>query len=139
MSEEDLKNMQTLLEFTDEEMEQFKANPKNLEILKMSPNLMKKTIVVEVTKSHGCASQHKVGDKFYFTGDGNLLTRLCPKRMCMSALSAAGGLVGSAVTFMWAGRDANEMLFTTAGCSDVGLQCGGWGNIVMNVRVEDRK
>jgi uncharacterized repeat protein (TIGR04076 family) len=139
MSEEDLKNIQTLLEFTDEEMAQFKANPKNLEILKNTPNLINKTIVVEVTKSHGCASQHKVGDKFYFTGDGNLLTRLGPKRMCMSALSAAGGLVGSAVTFMWAGRDANDMPFTTAGCSDVGLQCGGWGNIVMNVRVEDRK
>jgi uncharacterized repeat protein (TIGR04076 family) len=100
---------------------------------------MKKTIVVEVTKSHGCASQHKVGDKFYFTGDGNVLTKLCPNRMCMSALSAAGSLVSSAVTFMWAGRDANEMPFTVAGCSDVGLQCGGWGNIVMQIRVEDRK
>jgi len=139
MSEEDIKNMQNILEFTDEEMNIFKKNPKNIEILKMSPDLMKKTIIVEVTKSHGCASQHKVGDKFYFTGDGNVLTKLCPNRMCMSALSAAGSLVSSAVTFMWAGRDANEMPFTVAGCSDVGLQCGGWGNIVMQIRVEDRK
>ena len=139
MSEEDLKNIQALLEFTNEEMEQFKANPKNMEILKSTPNLINKTIVVEVTESHGCASMHKVGDKFYFTGDGNLLTKLCPNRMCMSALNTAGGLVGNAVTFMWAGRDANEMPFTVAGCSDVGLKCGGWGHIVMNVRVEDRK
>ena len=40
---------------------------------------------------------------------------------------------------MFAGRDANEMPFTVAGCSDVGLQCGGWGHIDLNVRVEDRK
>ena len=139
MSEEDIKNMQNLLEFTDEEMKIFKQNPKNIEILKMSPDLVNKTIIVEVIKSHGCASQHKVGDKFYFTGDGNVLTKLCPSRMCMSALSSAGSLVGNAVAFMWAGRDANEMPFTVAGCSDVGLQCGGWGHIVMQIRVEDRK
>ncbi len=139
MSKEIIKAMQEALEFSDEEMKQLLDNPKNVQILNKSPELMNKTIVVEVTKSHGCASQHRVGEKFYFTGDGNLLTKLCPSRMCMSALSAAGGLVGNAVTFMFAGRDANEMLFTTAGCSDVGLQCGGWGNIVMNVRVEDRK
>ena len=139
MSEEDLKNIQNLLEFTDEEMKIFKKNPKNIEVLKKSPDLMNKTIVVEVIKSHGCASQHKVGDKFYFTGDGNVLTKMCPTRMCMSALSAAGSLVGNAVMFMWADRDANEMPFTVAGCSDVGLQCGGWGHIVMKIRVEDRK
>ena len=139
MSENNLKNLQTLLEFTDEEMEQFKANPKNMEILKLTPNLINKTIVVEVTESKGCASAHRVGDKFYFTGDGNLLTKLCPNRVCMSALNTAGGLVSNAVNFMWAGRDANEMPFTVAGCSDVGLQCGGWGHIVMKVKVEDRK
>ncbi len=138
MSEEDLKNMQKILEFTDEEMEIFKKNPKNIEVLKMSPDLMNKTLIVEVIKSHGCASQHKVGDKFHFTGDGNLLTKLCPSRMCMSALSAAGNLVSGAVMFMWAGRDANEMPFTVAGCSDVGLQCGGWGHIVLQIKVEDR-
>lgn len=139
MSKETIKAMQEVLKFSDEEMKKLLDNPKNVQILNKSPELMKKTIIVEVTKSHGCASQHRVGEKFYFTGDGNLLTKLCPSRMCMSALSAAGGLVDNAVTFMFAGRDANEMPFTTAGCSDVGLQCGGWGNIVMNVRVEDRK
>ncbi len=139
MSKEIIKAMQEALEFSDEEMKQLLDNPKNVQILEKSPELMNKTIIVEVTNSHGCASQHKVGDKFYFTGDGNLLTKLCPSRMCMSALSTAGGLVGNAVTFMFAGRDANEMPFTVAGCSDVGLQCGGWGHIDLNVRVEDRK
>ncbi len=139
MSEEDLNNLKRRLEFTDEEMKLFMENPKNIEILKKAPDLVNKTIIVEVIKSHGCDSEHKVGDKFYFNGFGNLLTKLCPKRICMSALSAAGNLVNNAVALMWAGQDPNKMLFNIAGCSDVGLQCGGWGNIVMEIKVVDRK
>ena len=139
MSKEMIKAMQETLEFSDEEMKTLLDNPKNVQILKKGPELMKKTIVTEVTDSYGCASQHRVGDKFYFTGDGNLLTKLCPSRMCMSALNTAGGLVSNATTFMWAGGDPNEMPFTVAGCSDVGLKCGGWGHIVLKVKVEDRK
>ena len=56
----------------------------------------------------------------------------------MSALNAAGRLVSNAVTLMWADQDPNKMLFKIAGCSDVGLECGGWGNIAMEIRVEDR-
>ncbi len=135
MSEEDLKNM---LEFTDEEMKVLMENPKNKQIISKAPDLMKKSIIVEVVKSHGCASRHTVGDKFYFTGDGNLLTKLCPSRICMPALNAAGGLVSRAVTLMWADQDPNKMLFNLAGCSDVGLECGGWGNIAMEIRIKDR-
>jgi hypothetical protein len=56
----------------------------------------------------------------------------------MSALNAAGDLVRGAVTLMWAGQDPNKMLFKLAGCSDVGLECGGWGNIAMEISVVDR-
>ncbi|MFW9783932.1 MAG: hypothetical protein ACFFFB_16725 [Candidatus Heimdallarchaeota archaeon] len=135
MSEEDMKN---ILEFTDEEMKVLMENPNNVQILRKAPDLMKKTIIVEVVKSHGCAAQHRVGDKLYFTGDGNLLSKLCPKKICMSALNAAGRLVSNAVTLMWADQDPNKMLFKIAGCSDVGLECGGWGNIAMEIKVEDR-
>ena len=135
MSEDDFKNM---LEFTDEEMKVLMENPANKQIISKAPDLMKKSIIVEVVKSHGCASRHRVGDKFYFTGDGNLLAKLCPSRMCMSALNAAGSLVRGAVTLMFADQDPNKMLFKLAGCSDVGLECGGWGNIAMEISVVDR-
>ena len=97
---EGLKNIQKLLEFTDEEMKVFMENPKNLEILRKAPDLMNKTIIVEVVKSHGCAVQHRVGDKLYFSGEGNLLAKRCPRRVCMSALNVAIGLVSNAVTLM---------------------------------------
>jgi len=34
--------------------------------------------ITRVVDSKGCNSQHKVGDKFYFDGAGNLLTKLSP-------------------------------------------------------------
>ena len=140
MINEEIKSfIQEHLGYTDEEMKIFLENPKNIKILAKAPKIMNKTIVIEVMKSHGCNSQHKVGDKFYFDGMGNLLTKLCPKRICISALSAVEKLIYTSTALIYAGADPNEMEFNRVGCSDVGLQCGGWGNIVMEIRVEDRK
>jgi hypothetical protein len=40
---------------------------------------------------------------------------------------------------MYAGVDPNKMVFKRCGCTDVGVQCGGWGRIVMEARVEERQ
>ena len=131
--------IQKRLGYTDEEMKAFRKNPRNENVLFKAPALMKKTIVVEVVESQGCNSQHKVGEKFYFDGAGNLITKLCPKRICIYALSSASKLIFASNELFYAGVDPNEMLFKRAGCFDVGVQCGGWGHIVMEIRVEDRK
>ena len=39
----------------------------------------------------------------------------------------------------YAGVDPNDMHFKRFGCRDVGVQCGGWGKIVMEIRMEDRQ
>jgi len=127
------------LGYTDDEMKLFRGNPRNEEILSKTAAAADKTIVVEVVDSHGCNSHHKVGDKFYFDTGGNLLTKLCPKRVCMYALSGLERIVFGANELIYAGIDPNKMVFKRCGCTDVGLQCGGWGRIVMEARVEDRK
>ena len=131
--------MQKHLGYTDKEMKEFRENPRNENVLFKAPALMKKTIVVEVVESQGCNSQHKVGEKFYFDGAGNLITKLCPKRICIYALSSVSKLIFASKELFYAGVDPNEMLFKRAGCFDVGVQCGGWGHIVMEIRLEDRK
>ena len=75
VEEETWKFIQQHLGYTDEEMRLFRDNPKNVDIISKAPALMNKTIVAEVVSSHGCNSQHKVGDKFYFDGAGNLITK----------------------------------------------------------------
>ena len=131
--------MKKRLGYSDEEMKRFRENPRNADVLSKAPELLKKTIVVEVVDSHGCNSQHGVGDRFYFDGAGNLLTKLCPKKICIYALQAITPQVFTASELLYAGVDPNEMRFRRAACFDVGLEQGGWGRIVMKITVEDRK
>ena len=133
------KLAQRRLAYTDEEMTVFKEDPRNADLLAKSGALMSKRIVVEVVDAHGCNSRHKVGQRFYFDGAGNLLTELCPKKVCIHILSAAAPLIFAANELVYAGVDPNEMRFNRAGCIDVGLQCGGWGKVVVEIRVEERE
>jgi uncharacterized repeat protein (TIGR04076 family) len=131
--------MKERLDYTDEEMKVFRENPRNDDVLSKVPELMNKTIVLEVIESHGCNSQHKVGDKLYFDGAGNLLTKHCPKKVCVYALKASAQMIFAAGELFLADIDPNEMRFKRAACFDVGVQCGGWGRIVLELSVKDRK
>lgn len=126
------------LGYTDEEMEVWLDNPRNHEGVLKVPALLQKTIIIEVVESHGCSSLHKVGQKFYFDGPGNLLTKLDPKRICIYALSQMERLIFAAQELFYAGIDPNEMRIKLGGCFDVGLKCGGWGRIVFKLEFRDR-
>jgi uncharacterized repeat protein (TIGR04076 family) len=132
------KIMKKHLGYDDDQMRLFRENPRNADVLAKTPDLMGKTIIVEVVDSHGCNSQHHVGDKLYFDGAGNLLTKLCPKKVCIYALNAATGLIFTSNELVYAGVDPNEMRFKRAGCFDVGVECGGWGRVVLEIKVVDR-
>ena len=140
MIDEEIWNVvQKHLGYTDEEMKELRDNPRNADVIQKGTELLSKTIVVEVIESHGCNTLHKKGDKFYFDGAGNLLTKLCPKKICIYALNAVAMLIFTSNELLYAGVDPNHMRFKRAGCFDVGVHCGGWGHIVMEIRIEDRK
>jgi uncharacterized repeat protein (TIGR04076 family) len=132
------KIVQRHLGYSDADMARFKADPRNADVLSKSAVLRDKIIILQVVESHGCNSRHRVGDQFYFDGAGNLLTELCPKKVCGYSLNAALMMVFTANEMLYAGLDPNEIRFKRAGCFDVGLACGGWGRIVLELRVEDR-
>ncbi len=125
-------------DYTDDEMELWLENPRNQEAILKTPALLQKTIIIEVVESHGCSSLHKVGEKFYFDGPGNLLTKLNPKRICIYALSEMERLIFAAQELFYAGIDPNEMRIKRVGCFDIGLKCGGWGRIIFELKFEDR-
>ncbi len=138
--EEDMwKFIQQHLGYSNDEMNLFRSNPKNVDIISKAPALMNKTIIAEVVSSQGCNSQHRVGDRFYFDGAGNLITKMSPKRICIHALSALSGLIYTANELFYAGVDPNEMRLNRVGCFDVGVDCGGWGHIDLELKIEDRK
>ncbi len=138
ISEEMKENIKEHLGYDDKELDVFLDNPRNIEVLSKSLPLLGKTLIAEVVESHGCNSQHKVGDKFYFDGAGNLLTKLCPKKICIYAISELDKLIHSANELFYVGADPNEMRFNRTSCFDVGLKCGGWGQIVMELKIVER-
>jgi uncharacterized repeat protein (TIGR04076 family) len=101
--------------------------------------LKNKIIVAEVVDAHGCNSRHRVGDRIHFDGAGNLLTEFCPKKVCVHVLSATATLIFAANELFYAGVDPNDMRFNRASCLDVGLQCGGWGKVVVEISVKERE
>jgi len=131
--------MKEHLGYNDEEMKKFRENPRNADVLAKGQELSNKTIVVEVVESKGCNSQHKVGDKFIFDGAGNLLTKKNPKRICIYALAPVAQMIFTTNELIYAGADPNKIRFKRAGCFDVGVNCGGWGHIVMEIKVEERQ
>jgi hypothetical protein len=140
INEDMWKMLQKHLCYTDEEMKIFRADPRNEDVLSKTALMLNKTIVAEVIESHGCDSGHKAGDKFYFDGRGvSFLTKLSPSRVCIFALHSVALAMPALAELLYAGVDPNKMRFKRFGCPDVGVRCGGWGHIVMEVKVEDRK
>ena len=139
MDERIWKLAQRRLGYNDEDLVAFRENPRNADILSKAGALMNKVIVAEVVDAHGCNSRHRVGDRLYFDGAGNLLTKRCPEKVCVHVLSAAATLIFAANEMFYAGVDPNDMRFNRAGCLDVGLQCGGWGKVVVKLSVEERE
>ena len=131
------KFMKKRLGYTNEEMKKYRDNPRNKKMLSKAPELLKMTIIAEVIESIGCNSQHKIGDKFYFYGAGNLITELCPERICIYALNAITPQIFTVIELIYADVDPNEMKFNRAVCFDVGWECGGWGRIVIEIKVEN--
>lgn len=138
LNKEMLTMLQERMGYTDREMEIFMSDPRNIEVLKKVPEIMNKMIVAEVVESHGCYGMHRVGEKFYMDNAGGLISDLCPKWMCIHLVSAFKPLVFAVVELLLAGVDPNEMRFKRTGCLDVGLECGGWGKVAVEIRVEER-
>ncbi|MBM9604602.1 hypothetical protein [Desulfopila inferna] len=131
-----LKIMQRKFGYSDEELDVFKSNPRNLDLIKRSKEFNKTQFILEVVESKGCNSNHKVGEKFYFDFAGNILTGLCPPKICGYSLNSAMMMIFTANEMLYAGVDPNEIRFKRASCFDVGIECGGWGRIVLELRIE---
>ncbi|MCB9488611.1 MAG: hypothetical protein H6684_07770 [Deltaproteobacteria bacterium] len=130
--------IQMHLGYNDEEMRMFRDNPRNAKVLATAAKMFDKTIIFEVVASGGCNSQHKVGTRFYFSADGNLLASMAPKKTCVHAMHACAGIINSMHELWYAGVDPNETSFKRGGCPDVGVCNGGWGHIVVEGRIVDK-
>lgn len=133
-----LKMIKRKMGYSNKELETFIEDPKNLELITKAKEYSQKEIVLTVVESKGCNSNHKTGDKFYFDFAGNILTEKCPSKICSYSLNSALMMIFSANEMIYAGIDPEQMKFKRSSCFDVGIECGGWGRIVLELSVEEK-
>jgi len=134
--EEIWRRFQKHMGYTDEEMEIFKSDPHRVKMVTETPDFIKCRVVAEVIESHGCHSQHRVGDKFILTPGGQLIADQCPPRICLSALAAISRLMPAISERLVSKSDPDLERVDVVDCPDVGLHQGGWGKVLMKVYLE---
>jgi uncharacterized repeat protein (TIGR04076 family) len=124
--------------YSDKELEIFKKDPRNLQILEKSVIMPNINIAFEVVKSHGCAVGHKVGEKFLFSSAGYLLTNQCPEKICAYLMPAMSRMVWIIQERIYEGLDPQPTFFC-GHCDDVGYDCGGWGKVNIEASIIDTR
>ena len=130
------RRFQKHMGYTEEEMKVFRSDPQKVKMVTETPDFVKCRVIAEVIESHGCHAQHKVGDRFVMTAGGQLIVEECPKRICIFALGPVFHTMSGVYERLINKSDPDFHRFNIVQCTDVGLDKGGWGKILMKVYVE---
>ena len=97
------------------------------------------SIQAEVIKSRHCNSGHDVGQKLILDVDGNFITKLCPKKLCVylvSQLTLPVAMINERLSEGLAPNDFHFMRYVK--CLDAGVECLGFGEVMVKVTVIPR-
>ncbi len=98
------------------------------------------SIEAEIIKSRHCNSGHVEGQKMILDADGNFITKLCPKKICVylaSQLTIPVALINERLS---EGHEPNDFHFMKyVKCPDTGVDCMGYGEVMAKVQVVPRK
>jgi uncharacterized repeat protein (TIGR04076 family) len=89
-------------------------------------------------ESHGCNIEHKVGDQFLFAAEGYMLAHKGPKKVCPYIMPAISRMMWVIQERIYEGLDPRPY-FSRGHCEDVGINCGGWGRVVVEAKIMARK
>jgi uncharacterized repeat protein (TIGR04076 family) len=140
-NDEMIKQFGKRVGYSETELEKFKEGDhrvRQVEHLSHASKLY--TIAADVVKSRGCNSGYKIGDKFIMDVDGNFITKLCPKRMCVyliSQLSIPVALINERLSESLEPDQFHFMHYVR--CPDVGVDCSGYGEVMLRVQVVPRQ
>ena len=126
--------------YTDAEIELFhEGGYRTRQVRRLSQAAAKHSIVAEVVESRHCNSGHAVGQTFTLDVDGNFITKLCPKRMCvylLSQLTIPVALINERLSEGLSPNDFHFMRYVR--CPDTGVDCYGYGEVMLKVLVVPR-
>jgi uncharacterized repeat protein (TIGR04076 family) len=130
-----LNSLKEMLGYTEAQWETWRSNPKNLKLAEHAMDFPKYRIVAEVVSANGCAAGHKVGNKIVFAG-GTLICKESSEQICFGLLSAISPYAQSVMERVFNGEDPTSIAFDKVHCPDVGVNHGGWGEVIVEMKVE---
>jgi hypothetical protein len=128
------------VEFTDKELDRFYEGGHRIRHVKsLAEAAPHYSIGAEIVEARHCNAGHKRGQMFVLDVDGNFITKLCPKRMCVylvSQLTTPVALINERLSEGHAPNDFHFMRYVR--CPDTGVDCLGYGEVMMKVGVVPR-
>jgi len=135
-----IKKFGQRLNYSDSEMKQFEKGGhriRHVKHLALAAPLY--SIEAEVVKSRHCSSGHETGQKIILDIDGNFITKFCPKKMCVYLISQLTLPVAMINERLSEGQEPGDFHFMRyVKCLDVGVECLGFGEVMMRVNVIPR-
>jgi uncharacterized repeat protein (TIGR04076 family) len=108
-------------------------------VLRLSRATAKYSIKAEVVKSKNCNSGHTVGQTLILDVDGNLISKLCPKKTCIYLISQLTIPVALINERLSEGLEPDHFHFMRyVRCPDTGVDCYGYGEVMLKVQVVPR-
>lgn len=109
------------------------------QVKRLSEAAPRYSIEAEVVEAKHCNSGHQIGQKFILDVDGNFITKLCPKKMCVyliSQLAIPVALINERISEALDPNDFHFMRYVK--CLDAGVECLGYGEVMMKVQATPR-
>ena len=140
MTEKIIKRYGQSVGYTESEIEQFHEGGHRIrQVSRLSRAAAKYSIQAEVINAKNCNSSHTVGQKFILDVDGNFISKLCPKRMCVYLISQLTIPVALINERLSEGLEPNDFHFMRyVRCPDTGVDCYGYGEVMLKVQVVPR-
>jgi uncharacterized repeat protein (TIGR04076 family) len=135
-----LRRFGELVGYSEGDLQHFQAgDPRVRQMERLGRAAARYSIAAEVVKARHCNSGYKEGDKFILDVDGNFITKFCPARLCVYLISQMAIPVALINERLSEGLDPNLFHFMhQVRCLDVGVECGGYGEVRFEVKVVPR-
>jgi hypothetical protein len=140
MGDERIRRFGQRVGYTDSELETFREGSHRVRhVERISRAAPLYSIEAEVVQSRHCHSKHETGQKFVLDVDGNLIAKLCPGKMCVYLISQLAIPVALINERLSEGLEPNDFHFLRqVKCLDAGVECLGYGEVMLKVRVVPR-
>jgi uncharacterized repeat protein (TIGR04076 family) len=135
-----LKRFGERVGYTAADLAHFQAgDPRLRQMERLGRAAARYSIQAEVVRARHCNSGYKAGDSFILDVDGNFITKFCPSRLCVYLISQLMVPVALINERLGEGLDPNQFHFMhQVRCLDVGVECAGYGEVMMRITVVPR-